>query len=99
MVMTARSGRAVVEPKRYLEQAARAAGIEDPEPVAVEGRLAARATAEKRGLLASSVTYVVVLVSPGPARECALRARVRVSILRLSSTRRTEVATRRHSDH
>ena len=45
VVMTARYGGVVVEPKRYLEEAARAAGIDDPEPVVVEGRLAASAIA------------------------------------------------------
>jgi nucleotide-binding universal stress UspA family protein len=43
VVMTARYGGVVVEPKRYLEEAARAAGIDDSEPVVVEGRLAASA--------------------------------------------------------
>lgn len=45
VVMTARYGGVVVEPMRYLEEAARAAGIEEPEPVVVEGRLAAGAIA------------------------------------------------------
>ena len=45
VVMTARLGGVVVEPLRYLEEAARAAGIEEPEPVVVEGRLAAGAIA------------------------------------------------------
>jgi nucleotide-binding universal stress UspA family protein len=43
VVMTARLGGVVVEPKRYLEEAARTAGIDDAEPVVVEGRLAASA--------------------------------------------------------
>jgi nucleotide-binding universal stress UspA family protein len=43
VVMTARYGGVVVEPKRYLEEAARRAGIEDAEPVVVDGRLAASA--------------------------------------------------------
>jgi nucleotide-binding universal stress UspA family protein len=45
VVMTARYGGVVVEPKRYLEEAARAAGIDDPVAVVVEGRLAGSAIA------------------------------------------------------
>jgi nucleotide-binding universal stress UspA family protein len=41
VVLTARYGGVVVEPRHYLEEAARTAGIADPEPVVVEGRLAA----------------------------------------------------------
>ena len=43
--MTARYGGVVVEPRRYLEEAARTAGIDDAESVVVEGRLAASAIA------------------------------------------------------
>ncbi len=49
VVITARYGGVIVEPKRYLEEAAHAAGIEDPEPVVVEGRLAASAIASVAG--------------------------------------------------
>ena len=45
VVMTARYGGVVVEPRRYLEEAARTAGIDDAESVVVEGRLAASAIA------------------------------------------------------
>lgn len=45
VVMTARYGGVVVEPRRYLEEAARTAGIDDAESVVVEGRLAATAIA------------------------------------------------------
>ena len=43
VVMTARYGGVVVEPKRYLVEAARTAGIGDAEPVVIEDRLAASA--------------------------------------------------------
>jgi nucleotide-binding universal stress UspA family protein len=43
VVLTARQGGVVVEPRRYLMEAARKAGIHDPEPVVIEDRLAASA--------------------------------------------------------
>jgi nucleotide-binding universal stress UspA family protein len=43
VVVTARYGGVVAEPHHYLEEAARAAGIPDPEPIVVDDRLAASA--------------------------------------------------------
>jgi nucleotide-binding universal stress UspA family protein len=46
VVLTARQGGVVVEPKRYLTEAARAAGIANVRPVVIEDRLAASAIVE-----------------------------------------------------
>ena len=69
VVMTARYGGVVVEPKRYLEEAARTAGIDDAEPVVVEGRLAASAIA---GVVSEHPEAAVVMTTH--ARERLGRA-------------------------
>jgi nucleotide-binding universal stress UspA family protein len=49
VVLTARQGGVVVEPKRYLTEAARASGIANMRPVVIEDRPAARAIVEVVG--------------------------------------------------
>lgn len=65
VVMTERSHGVVIEPKRYLEEAARAAGIEDPELVVVEGRSVASAIASVTG---ESPDTVVVMTTHARVR-------------------------------
>lgn len=69
VVLTARYGGVVVEPRLYLEEAARAAGIDDPEPLVIEGRLAASSIVD---VVAASADPVVCMATH--ARRAAGKA-------------------------
>jgi len=84
VVMTARYGGVVVEPKRYLEEAARRAGIDNAEAVVIEDRLAASAISAVLG--EHPETAVVMSTHARERLGRALFGSVAEELLRVTAT-------------